>query len=192
MALQPIRFKVSGVAPLLLHNGQTADPLNSFTKELKAISSKRAKTDADFEAMALIEWKAGLYLNDSQRIVVPSEVVEAAFQAAARKRKLGKQAHAGLFCEDHAVLKFDGDDLGIKELWERGKNRWTVGVRVGQVKVMRTRPRIDIWATEFQMYFDDELFNRAQVEEIAAIAGRQIGVCDWRPKFGRFQVEVAQ
>ncbi len=192
MALQPVRFKVSGAAPLLLHNGQTADPLNPFAKELKAISSKRAKTDADFEAMALIEWKAGLYVNEAQQVVVPREVIEAAFQAAARKRKLGKQAQAGLFCEDHAVLKFDGDNLSIKELWERGKNRWTVGVRVGQAKVMRTRPRIDCWKTEFQMYFDDGLFNRPQVEEIAAIAGSQIGVCDWRPKFGRFRIEVVQ
>lgn len=192
MALQQIKFKVTGASPLLLHNGQTADPLNPFAKELKTISSKRAKTDADFEAMALIEWKAGLYLNEAFKLVVPSEVVEAAFQSAAKKRKLGKQAQAGLFCEDHAVLKFDGDHLSVKELWERGKNRWTVGVRVGQAKVMRTRPRIDHWETEFQMYFDDALFNRSQIEDIAVIAGAQIGICDWRPKFGRFSVEVAQ
>jgi hypothetical protein len=168
-----------------------ADPLNLFAKELKAISSKRVKTEADFAAMALIEWKAGLYLNEEQRLVLPSEVLEASFQNGAKKRKLGKQAQAGLFCYDHAVLKFDGDNLGVKELWERGKNRWTVGVRVGTAKVMRTRPRIDRWEAEFEMCFDDGLFNRAQVEEIAVIAGAQVGIGDWRPKFGRFNVEFA-
>jgi hypothetical protein len=27
-AYKPLKFKITGVAPLLMHNGQTADPLN--------------------------------------------------------------------------------------------------------------------------------------------------------------------
>jgi len=48
---------------LIMHNGQTADPLNPFSKAMKEISSKRKKTDTDYEAMANIEYRAGLYLN---------------------------------------------------------------------------------------------------------------------------------
>ena len=35
---------IIGTAPLVMHNGQTADPLNKYAKMLKAISGKRKKT----------------------------------------------------------------------------------------------------------------------------------------------------
>ena len=41
---------------LIMHNGQTADPLNPFSKAMKEISGKRKKTDTDYEAMANIEF----------------------------------------------------------------------------------------------------------------------------------------
>ncbi len=46
---------------MLQHNGQTADPLNEFAKELKKVSGKRNKTDEYHALMGEIEWRAGLY-----------------------------------------------------------------------------------------------------------------------------------
>jgi hypothetical protein len=137
MARQTLKFKLTSEAPLLLHNGQTADPLNKFAKAMKQISSKRAKTDADFEEMARLEWYASLYI-DQGRVCIPSEVMEAAIVSGARKLKLGKQTQAGLFVKDNALLEFDGCELTPDQLWERDVNRFTVGVKIGQSKVMRT------------------------------------------------------
>lgn len=185
MAIQHLRFQITSEAPLLLHNGQMADPLNKFSKQLKEISGKRGKTDADHEAMARIEWFASLY-TEKGKIVLPSEVIEAAFNTGARKMKLGKQSQSTIFCTGNAPLSFDGDNMTIDELFERDANRMTVGVRVGQAKVMRTRFRVDEWSCSPEIQFDDKILNPSQVVDIVKATGELIGLCDWRPKFGRF------
>ncbi|NER82724.1 MAG: hypothetical protein F6K42_24845 [Leptolyngbya sp. SIO1D8] len=157
---------------------------------MKQISSKRAKTDADFEEMSRIEWYASLYA-DKGRVCLPSEVLEAALICGSRKMKLGKQAQAGLFVQDNAILAFNGDHLSIDELWQRDQNRFTVGVRIQRNKVMRTRFRVDEWKSKIEVCFNDELLNPSQVDEILSVTGMQVGVGDWRPKFGRFSVETA-
>jgi hypothetical protein len=50
--MQKSKFRLTSESPLLLHNGQTADPSNRFSKEMKKISGKRGKTDADFEQLS--------------------------------------------------------------------------------------------------------------------------------------------
>lgn len=188
MSLKKITFHLTGAAPLLMHNGALADPLSEGAKAMKQLTGKRGKTDADHEQMALVEWTYSTYQNSAGRLVLPSDCIEAAFLNAARKLKLGKQAQAGAFCMEHAPLAFDGDTLTMKELWERGKNRFTKGVRVGQAKVMRTRFIIEDWTADVSLQYDDKMMNEEQAQQIMKIAGEQIGLCDWRPKFGRFQV----
>jgi hypothetical protein len=38
------------------------------------------------------------------------------------------------------------------------------------------------------LVFDDGLFNASQIKEIVTVTGEQVGLADWRPKFGRFSV----
>lgn len=189
MSLQRVKFQLSSESPLLMHNGQTSDPLNKYAKAMKQISGKRAKTDADFEEMAKIEWYASLY-TDKGRVCVPAEVIEAAFTNGAKKAKLGNQAKAGMFVADNALLKFDGSDLTIDQLFDRDQNRFTVGVRVQRAKVMRTRARFDSWSTLIEVVYDDKLLNKQQVIDAVIVTGEQVGLCDWRPKFGRFSARI--
>ncbi len=101
---------IEGVSPLLMHNGQTADPLNKFSKELKAVSSKRKKTDEDYAEMSRIEWHAGLYVDKHGFIVLPSEALEAAIGDGAKKSKLGKAFKSAVFIDCDARL-----DIGSKK-----------------------------------------------------------------------------
>jgi hypothetical protein len=51
---------------------------------MKRVSGKRAKTDADFEELARLEFLGGLYLHNGEPCL-PGEVIEAALvEAAAR------------------------------------------------------------------------------------------------------------
>lgn len=183
--LKTLKYQITGVAPLLLHNGQTADPLNEWSKRLKHVSSKRAKTDADYEELSRIEWYASLYATGG-KVCLPGEVLEACLVEAARKKKLGKQALAGMFIENSAKLHFDGDDLSIDDLWKRDENRFTKTVKVQRNKVPRTRFRVDEWSASFEIVYNDEVLNEEQIDDFLDIAGGMIGVGDWRPKFGRF------
>jgi hypothetical protein len=185
---QKLKFKLTNEAPVILHNGQTSDPMNKFSKDIKAISSKRAKTDADYEQMAKIEWYSSLY-TDKGRVCFPGECLEAGFNAGARKFKLGKQAQAGLFVGHNPIIEFDGQELTIDQLWERDENRFSKAVRVGQAKVIRTRFIANEWAATVEITYDDELLNAATVKDIVRVTGEQIGLFEWRPKFGRYTAE---
>lgn len=187
MAYKSLSLKITGVSPLILHNGQMANPLNKWTKQLKAISGKRNKTDADFEQMARLEWFGGLYLHNGKPCL-PGEVLEAAFINGARKNKRGKQTQAGLMCPDNYLIVYDGP-TDLDEMWNDESFRIVSKVKVGQASVMRTRPIFQKWACEFTLMYDDSLLNEREVLDMIRITGEQVGLCDWRPKFGRFTVE---
>lgn len=207
MAICKASVTLTGTGDLLLHNGQTADPRNTYAKQLKAISGKRKKTDADLDAMARIEWFAGLYLGkvevDGQSYVtttIPAHVLESAFVAGAKKSKRGVQAKSGLFVDRQAVLEFEGKPAGnltpeqmqteLDALFDGGEHHLTVGVKVGTSRVMRTRPKVTGWKASTVVEYDDSVMTLADVRDVIEDAGHLVGVGDWRPKYGRFNASI--
>lgn len=189
-----LQIQIAGASPLLCHNGQTADPRNTYAKAMKAISGKRKKTDADYDEMARLEWLAGLY-RSGDRLVVPDYVLESVFIAGAKKSKRGVQAKCGMFFTEHAVLDFDGNpgainDETLAEMFAGGEFTHTIGVKVGMAKVMRTRPIFRNWSLTAVVQYDPDVLNLRDIEDIADDAGRLVGIGDWRPKHGRFTATV--
>lgn len=188
--MQKLKLKITGVSPLLLHNGQTTDPLNSFTQKIKAISSKRKKVDADFEKLAELEWYAGLYTK-KEKPCIPGMMVEATIREGAKKNKLGKIVQGSVFCYNDPILRFPDEDKSLEELWQNPEYRLTTKVRVQQSSVMRTRPKFDEWWLECVIDFDEEAMNRETLIDALNEAGTK-GFGDWRPRFGRFVVELVE
>ena len=186
MSNPTLKFKIRGVVPLVQHNGQLADPLNSWTKEVKKISGKRDKTDADYEEMARLEWYGGLYL-DNKKPCIPAEVMEACLVTAAKKNKNGKKALAGLFCPNNFLLEYSGPQE-LKERWEDETCRYATLVRVGMARIMRMRPIFQEWGAEIAIEYDPHQLNENVVTELVATAG-DVGLMERRPRFGRFVVE---
>jgi hypothetical protein len=188
MSYKSLKLQITGVVPLLMHRGGLADPLDSFAKQMKKLSGKKDKTDADFEELARTEWYGSLYLSDGKPCI-PGELVEAVMITAARRSKRGKQVQAGLLCPDNYLLQYDGQ-AKIDDLWKNPEYRLTVGVRVKQNRVMRTRPRFPQWKFMADIQFDSSMLNPEEVLNIARKGGEEVGLGDWRPKFGRFSVEL--
>ncbi len=184
MSWQTLRYKLSSSAPLIQHNGQTADPLNKWAKLLKATSGKRNKTDADYEEMARIEFLAGLYMS-ADGPIIPNTVIDGMTVRAAQKRKEGPVAKSGCFCLDHARLDYEGPRTA-ESLWADERFRFSAIVRIGQARVVRMRPQFTDWSAVVTVHIEDTLVNPAQVDSWMQIAGTQIGLCDWRPQYGRF------
>jgi hypothetical protein len=174
---------------LIMHNGQTADPLNSFSKAMKEISVKRKKTDADYEAMANIEYQAGLYLNNKGQVIVPSRVLESVLVEGAKKSKEGKLALSGMFVDTDGILEYDGGAMTLKQLMESPEHRICVAVRIGMSKVMRTRPHFKNWRTTFKVSINEQVANQEQLKRWLEDAGSYVGIGDWRPRHGRYEVE---
>ena len=193
--LKTIKTQLKGLS-LITHNGQLADPRNKFTKALKEVTGKRKKTDADHDEVARLEFLASCYTNGHD-LVVPSYVVEATILNGAKKTRQGPQCKAGVFVEEDGILNFEGkpstiSEQTLSELFEQGNHHLTVGVKVQSARVMRTRPLFRNWDTTVDITYEDDLVNRSQVLQFLGDAGAQVGIGDWRPKYGRFSVNVLE
>jgi len=187
--VEKLSFKIRGMSPLIMHNGQLADPANEWTRAVKEISGKRKKTDADYEEMARLEWMGSLYLHNGEPCI-PGYVLEGALigkGGAARKQRMGKQAAAGLYVTQNFLLDYEGP-RGPKELWELPEFQLRVPVVIKTSRVIRTRPIFEKWACSVEVEVDTDLVNIDDVKLWMEIAGREVGLMDWRPKFGRFEV----
>lgn len=183
-----IDVHIEGIRPLIMHNGQMADPLNKYSKQLKEITSKRKKVDADYERMAKIEWFAGIYENEAGKVCIPARVLEANLIEAAKKDKLGKDAKAAIGINEDNPLIFPDENVSIEELFAKEEYRYVVAVRIKMAKNMRTRPIFHKWGLRYKLDYDDSILNREQVLNMLTLAGTQIGLGDWRPKFGQFKI----
>lgn len=182
-----IQVSITGVSPLILHNGRLSNPLDPIVKEIKKVSNKRAKTDADLEEMSRLEWYGGLYLKDGAPCL-PGEVIEAHLIDSAKKVRRGPAVKAGLFCDGDFPLAYEGPE-DIDELWKDENFRIVVGVRVQRNRVLRTRPIFKNWRCAFTISFNDTLLDEADIRNMLYLGGEQIGLCDWRPKFGRYLLD---
>jgi hypothetical protein len=187
--IETLNFRIRGTAPLLMHNGQLADPANKWARAIKEISSKRSKTEADYEAMARLEWMGSLYLNHKGPII-PGRVLEGSLigkGGAARKQRMGKQAAVGLYVVRNFPLEYDGP-REPEELWNDERFRSQELVVVNQSRIMRTRPIFEEWDATVSFEVDTDFVNVEDATLWMSIAGRECGLMDWRPKYGRFEV----
>jgi len=185
---EKLEVKIKGVSPLILHSNQTADPLNEHTKAIKKVSSVRKKTDKDHEQLAELEWRAALYVNDDGKVIVPGDCIKAMLIESAKKQKLGKAFKPAVFCFDDALVEYDGPK-NIDKLYESGKFISRAVVKVMQARIVRTRPIFHDWKLTFTLDYLPTEIDVDQVKDAMITAGRLIGLCDWRPVHGRFEVE---
>lgn len=188
MAWKTLKVRMEGAGRCIQHNGQLADPLNKFTKAIKEISGKRQKTDADFEQMAKLEFLGGLYL-DANGPCWPGDVIEGSVVNGAKKRKEGPKAKSGLIVTKPSSLIYDGP-RDPEELLKDDNFRCAALVRIGQSKVVRTRPCFNQWSCVVEVEYEDGIANKSMVVAWFEIAGQQVGVGDWRPRYGRFSAKL--
>jgi hypothetical protein len=189
MAWKTAQFKLTGVSPLIQHNGDMANPLNPIVKQIKLISGKRKKTEADLEELARLEFIGGMYYSNNPGVILPAEVLEATINGGARKFKEGMSAKAGMVIMKHAKLVFEGPQTP-QEMWEDGRFTFQKMVTVSRARILRTRPFFEDWSAEIEVTYEDTVCDEAQVYKWLKKAGEIVGLCDWRPRYGRFSVEA--
>ncbi|QUS42110.1 hypothetical protein RPMA_27285 [Tardiphaga alba] len=187
MNAEHVKIRIEGTRRLIMHAGRLADPLDPVSKNLARLTSKKMKTEADHEAIGKTEWFGGLWL-DGGVPCITAEALMATFIGAARTRRRGPQASAGLVVETNAKLEYAGP-ADLDALWEDHRFRLRVPVRVNSARAMRTRPCFEDWSAEFSASFLPTLLNPAEIVELFIIAGFTKGVGDWRPQNGTFTVK---
>lgn len=189
--VKTVFFEIEGLVPMLIHNGTLASPVNPVVVEMKKISGKRKKTDDDYIELARLEFMGSLYVNKEGHPVMPGINIEAMICEAAKITKQGKTVKQAVFVPDDPEIIYDGPKTR-EALWEDLRFRHESIVRVSQSRVVRTRPQFPQWRLEFGVNVMIDILDPKDVVEIIETAGRRIGMGDWRPRFGRFEVASAE
>ena len=184
----------TGIRPLVMHNGLMADPTNPYTRKIKEIVSKGSKkmTESDYENRDRLEWEAGLYWDDKDGLIMPSDNIERCIQLGAQKARRGKDVQAAVFCSDtHAVIQYEGRTTNKDKLYNHPAFTLRKGVAIQKSRLIRVRPMVPTgWSIKFTVEYDDSIVNEKDLLKAMQEAGALVGLGDWRPKFGRFLVEV--
>lgn len=184
-----LKFKIKSVCPLLEHDDKTANPFNVYTKQLKAITSKRKKTEDDLLEMARIEWLSALYYTPQSSYFMKAECFEGSFYEAAKTKKLGKMFKEAVRIPDNPAFHFMHETLSPDKLFERDEYKDFRTVKIQRAKVLRCRPIFSAWSCEVEVWYEETRLNEQEIIDVVNYAGRYIGLCDYRPKYGRFVVE---
>ena len=191
-----MRYKatLNGISPILTHNGAAGLDTRSPAKlEIASIAKKRGSNRTESDDLRLIELECqnSLYLDDDGRPTLPASALRAALEAAARKTKQGGDVREGLLVES-LTFKYDAKRYG-ETVEAIGKSaQFTVPVVVQRARILRTRAKFDCpWSITAVIDADDELVDKHKLTAWLDVAGRRIGLCDWRPQksgtFGRFE-----
>ncbi|HIK61356.1 MAG TPA: hypothetical protein EYF98_11790 [Planctomycetes bacterium] len=201
MTTTRIKFTIKGRSKLLMHNEQLANPMNAWTKLLKEATKEKKRKGVDqvaaLEKIAKLEFAGSLYLNDEGRPVIRQNALRACVTAGARQYRQGKTLGALSFDSEEYILNFtvDGakaDLCGHKALWEANLFDQRM-VKVGQARVLRTRPCFKGWSCAFTVDWADGLLNAEDLIGHVTRAGSSVGLLDGRSiGLGRFDVTEAK
>ena len=188
------RCKIKGASPIIQNNGAAGLDVRSPEKrEIAEIARKKGsnRTEADDLRIQELECQIAIYYGEDGSPTLPEGALRAAIEGAARKLKQGPQVREGLLVEKVESFDYDRKMGSTKE--ELGKSaQFTVPVKVGMARVLRTRAMFKTWSVTFIVDVDDELVDQEQLTTWLEIAGQRLGLGDWRPQksglYGRFEV----
>ena len=189
------KIRIDGISSLIQHSIAGLDATTEVNREKsKILGGKPAskRTVAEDKRIIELECIQSIWWGEDGAPTVPTRVIRANLEAAARKLKDGTRVREGLivtssrFEYDRARYGNTQDEVAFNAIF-------TAPVRVQRSSVMRTRAKFDTpWSVEYEIDADDELVDEAALRSWIDIGGRRIGIGDWRPtcsgEYGRFKL----
>ena len=188
------RVTIKGIRPIIMHNGAAGlDTRSPANIEKAEITRKRGSNRTEVDDMRLreLDCQTSLWLDSTGAPTIPPGAIRAVIETGARKLKQGPQVREGMIVMEVESFDYDRDQYGTT-VEKLGKSvQFTTAVVVQRSRILRTRARFDDWTCTFIVDADDELMDATQLGSWLDIAGRRIGLGDWRPEksgdYGRFE-----
>lgn len=115
-------------------------------------------------------------------------MLTAAFTNGAKVVKKGKLAASGMFIDEDSPLEYEGE-TDPEKMFTNGFRFDTLAV-INRSKVMVTRAKFDEWSVTFTIKYVKQILSESDIIEFANYAGLFHGIGTWRPRYGRFKIEV--
>lgn len=191
--MKKLHVTLNGTNTLLMHSPKTVNPLHPLALELKKYTSKRKKTEDDLQKISELEWEAGLYYDEANGLHIPVECLQKTLENGAKLFKAGKDIQR--YCQFVGVAApLDiGVPFDIERMRHDVKYYDVRAVAVMRARVIRTRPRFDVWRCEFDMLFDEEHIDIDVIARAFENAGQYVGLCEARTLgYGRFVTVIEE
>lgn len=182
-----------GISPLIMHSCQCVNPLHPISKELKKYTEKKGnKTEEDLVQISNLEWESGAYWKEGLGLYIPGENVEATIRNGAKVNRKGKDIEKYVNVTDLYIPFNYGENLSKEELIQNYEYRDTRIMVIGRARILRTRPRFDQWNITFNVLYNEEKLDLDTVVNAIEYAGQYVGLCDSRPKYGKFVATIEE
>ena len=86
------------------------------------------------------------------------------------------------------MLEYDGP-RDPEAMWEEEKFRFVTVVTVQKSSIIACRPIFRGWSATIVAEVDTDLIDIDMYDTVLSQAGQMVGLCDWRPRYGRFEVK---
>lgn len=171
-----VAVAIEGAADFLFHrwNAEAVD------EKSRAAKNSAAKKTDDLESY--------VYRDEDGQLCIPGEYLRQAIIHAAKFRQDPRSPRKS------AMDLFKAGIVSLTALASVGKEKWDYEdkrrVVIQRSGVNRTRPALKAgWSCEFQlMVMLPEYIGRDDLNQVIAAAGRLIGLGDFRPTYGRFNI----
>lgn len=189
--MKKLHITLNGTNTLMMHSPKTVNPLHPMAIEMKKYTSKRKKTEDDLQKISELEWESGLYYDEANGLHIPCECLQKTLEGGAKLFKAGKDIQRYVqFTSAVAPL-----DIGVKFDLEKMRHDMRYydvrAVAVQRSRVIRTRPRFDIWRCEFYILFDEAHIDVETIGRAFENAGQYVGLCEARSLgYGRFCARI--
>lgn len=186
-----IAVEIEGISPLLQHRFPVP------TYEEMSSGGQIATGEKSY----IDEWRKALYVNAQGEVYQPAIHIESAMIKAAVNFKI--QGRRGKTFKDlfrgNCFISPEEIPHGMrnpKDLDTDGDKPLYLDLRpvvIQRARVVRIRPAFKIgWVLSFEIEVLDDQIPVNVVQEVLTLAGKTIGIGDFRPKFGRFRVAQFQ
>lgn len=202
--VETIKCRWTGIRPLIMSNPQTVKISNPYATESRKLNTafKTARKKQDENRLVELEekqlrndWESSAYWDDkTKKFFIPDTLLLASIRSGATACKKGRDIdRAVIISETHVYVETVNHrslEAAFKDPQFRLECPCKIPPKTGAL-IWKCRCMIPTgWKMEFGIEYDEEIIDKKSLTEALENAGRLCGVGGWRPKFGRFLVEI--
>lgn len=171
-----VEVVIKGSADFLYHRWNN----EAVAEKSAARKGSAAKKSDDLESY--------VYRNDKKELCVPGEYLRMSLIGAAKFRQDPRSPRKS------AMDLYKAGIVALTNLASVGKEKWDYEDRrrvvIQRSAITRTRPALKAgWTIKVELQVGiPEYISESELNETISMAGRLIGIGDFRPTFGRFQI----
>jgi hypothetical protein len=202
--LEILKTTWTGTRPLIMSNPQTVQISNPFTAESRRLNSliKAARKKDEFERLVALEklqmrndWESTIYWDFQQRqFYLPDTVILACIRAGAAAGRNSKDIDRGVLIQETTVYIDTKKVASIDEAYADESFVLSGPCRIPPktgALVWKCRCMIPTgWKMTFHIEYTPDIITREALIRALERSSTFCGIGGWRPKFGRFLVEV--